>query len=153
MTLYTYTVTIDNVERNVLSFADPDDVLNKGLIGKSVIGYLKETDKEVLPENIVYNADFVEIFKRTIKTAALASVDLMKSASQQQNGFVYIIDQRTKDQNETKARDILGSFEVIGGQLNTDSFQFNPNYQIISTDGLFRLPDNFEKAILNEIAE
>ncbi len=153
MTLYTYTVTIDNVERNVLSFADPDDVLNKGLVGKSVIGYLKETDKEVLPENIVYNVDFIELFKRTIKTEALASVDLMKSATQQQNGFVYIIDQRTKDQNETKARDILGSFEVTGGQLNADSFQFNPNYQIISTDGLFRLPDNFEKALLNEIAE
>jgi len=153
MTLYTYTVTIENVERNVLSFANPDDAFNKGLVGKSVIGYLKETDKGVTSENIVYNVDFVVLFKRTIKTAALASVDLMKSATQQQNGFVYIIDQRSKDQNETKARDILGSFEVTGGQLNPDSFQFNPNYQIISTDGLFRLPDNFAKALMNEIAE
>ena len=68
-------------------------------------------------------------------------------------GLSIIIDQRSKDQNETKARDILGSFEVTGGQLNADSFQFNPNYQIISTHGIFRLPDNFEKALLNEIAE
>lgn len=153
MTVYTYTARIDNVERNILSFTDPDNVFNKGLISKSVIGYLKQPDKEVLPDNIVYNSDFVELFERTIKNVALASDNLLKSATQQQNGFVYIIDQRTEDQNEPKARDILGSFEVINGQLKADSFQFNPNYQIISTDGLFRLPDDFEKALLNELAE
>jgi len=81
----------------------------------------------------------------------LTSDDLMKSARQQKNGFIYIVDQRTKEQNQTEAKDILGSFEVADGQLNSDSFQFNPNYQIISIDGLFRLPDNFEKALLNEI--
>lgn len=153
MKLYTYTTKIDNVERNILSFAEPDYVFNKGLVSKSVIGYLKQTGKEVLPDNIVYNSDFVELFKRTIEIVALASDDLMKSAAQQQNGFVYIIDQRTENQNETKATDILGSFEVNGGRLNADSFQFNPNYQIISADGLFRLPENFEKALLNEIAK
>lgn len=151
MRLYTYTVTIDNVERAVLSVADPEDAFNKGLISRGIIGYLKQKDKEVHPENITYNADFVELFQKAIKTAALNSDDLMKSARQQKNGFIYIVDQRTKDQNETKAMDILGSFEVTEGQLNSDSFQFNPNYQIISIEGLFRLPDNFEKALLNEI--
>ena len=151
MRLYTYTVTIDNVEREVLSVADPDNAFAKGLASKSIVGYLKQRDKEVNPDNIIYNPDFVELFRRIIKSAALTSGDLTKSATQQKNGFIYIVDQRAKDKNETKAKDILGSFEVREGHLNADSFQFNPNYQIVSTDGLFRLPDNFEDAIMNEI--
>ena len=153
MKLYTYTVTIDDVERDILSFTEPDTAFSKGLANKSIVGYLKEREAEVHPDNIIYNPDFVELFVRTVKSTALATEELMKAAIQQRNGFIYIVDQRTREQNETKSKDILGSFEVTDGNLNADSFQFNPNYQIISSDGLFKLPDNFEKAILDEIGE
>src|SRR5690349_14955056 len=68
MRLYTYTVTIDNVERDVLSVADPDYAFAKGLASKSIVGYLKTKDDELNPDNIIYNADFVELFKKIIKS-------------------------------------------------------------------------------------
>jgi len=153
MKLYTYKVEIENIERDLLSVIDPDTVFSKGLIGNGVIGYLRNTDGEVNPDNIIYNPDFIELFKRTIKSTTLTSEDLLKSALQQQNGYIYIVDQRAKNEKETEQRDILGSIKVIEGQVSADSFQFNPNYEIISADGIFRLPDNFEKALLNEITK
>ncbi|MGC3946391.1 MAG: hypothetical protein QM762_18035 [Chryseolinea sp.] len=153
MNLYTYFVKIDNIERSVLSFLEPGSAFTKGFTGKSVIGFLKQTDKGVLPENIVYNPDFIEIFKRAIKIAALDSPDLESAATSQQNGFIYIIDRRSKNNDETKSKDIIGSFEVTQGQLNDESFQFNPNYQIISSEGIFQLPEDFEKVLLKEIEE
>ncbi len=151
MELYIYKTLIDNIDKHLISLIQSDIVFEKGLEGKSVIGYLKDPTLEVSKDNIIYNQNFVEIFQASIESAAMQSSELAKSAKQQQNGYIYIIDQRAINKGDTKQYDILGAFLVENGQITLNSFQTNPNYEIISCDGLFKLPLVFEQNIIKAI--
>ncbi len=82
----------------------------------------------------------------------LQSDELKNSALQQQNGYMYVIDQRAIHK-DTKPYDIVGAFEVKNGQIIVGSYQPNKNYEIISTDGLFKLPRVYEENIMKVISE
>ncbi len=152
MELFVYTTLIDDIERALLSPIKMDDASENGLKGKSVIGYLKNPDKEISKDNVVINPDFTQVFQQTVKSTGLQSDELKNSARQQQNGYMYVIDQRAIHK-DTKPYDIVGAFEVKNGQIIADSYQPNKNYEIISIDGLFKLPSVYEENILRAIAE
>ena len=75
------------------------------------------------------------------------------SAQKQKQGYIYIIDQRDKHYPNTKPFDIIGAFDLLNGQAIIDSYQANPNYQIVSADGLFQLPDIYFKNLLTEMRD
>lgn len=66
---------------------------------------------------------------------------LINSAIEQQEGWVYIIDQRIKTpEGEVPPYDIIGGFKVENNKLK--GFSGNPNYQIKSSNGFTDLGEN-----------
>jgi hypothetical protein len=63
---------------------------------------------------------------------------------QQQNGFIYIKDQRGIHDIETLQEDIIGSFEAKNGELLHDSYLPNNGYKFISDKGGFVLQQELE---------
>ena len=151
MDIFAYTVIIDNTERHLLSLIRSEDAFQNGLKGKSVIGYLKNPEGTISKENVSINPEFVKLFQEVIRMTAQNSESLTKSAKQQNSGYIYIIDQRAISNPDTKPYDIIGAFEVKNGNIIAESYQANSNYEIISIDGLFKLPPEFEQNILNAV--
>jgi hypothetical protein len=46
---------------------------------------------------------------------------------------------------------VVGGFEVRDGMIVSNSYQANPNHQILSADGLFRLPPELHKRLMETI--
>jgi len=133
-----YKVVIDNIERNVLSLIPHDEVFKNGLPNKGIIGYVTNPLNSLSPDNVYLNPNFIKLFHKIIRETSLTEESFKLSAQRQKQGYVYIIDQRDKHYPNTKSCDIIGAFQVVDGEVIVDSYQPNPNYQIISEGGLFQ---------------
>lgn len=145
---FIYKVTANNAEQHLVSLLETEAVLQKGLACKSVIGHLKDGDKPLSPDNIVYNPLFMTLFQDVIRSTALASPEIEESAKEQVNGFIYIIDQRSEGKVKIKPHNIIAALEVKDETILPESLQFNPNYQVVSSEGLFILPDMYEQNLV-----
>lgn len=151
MNLYAYKTRVNDRELMLLSLIDLQHEANvKG--DKAIIGYLKDEYGPVEHDNIFYNPQFIDRFHKTMKFFAQFSDAMISMAEQQQHGFIYITDQRGKDEKEQDAADIIGSFEVKNGEILHDSYQPNPAYRLVSKKGLFRLPQELEALLLTAIS-
>jgi hypothetical protein len=139
MNLYSFTLN----QRIYLSLLHPS--ATKEFSEKAILGYLAEGQQEVLHANIVYNPAFLDLFHKVIVLTALRSQDIAAGASQQETGFIYIVDQRRPSEGKDKPEDIVGSFEVLNGTIHPLSYQPNPNYQPISESGIFKIPGDFDQ--------
>lgn len=151
MSLFIYKVSIDGVERNVLSLLPSEEVFSTGLKGKAIVGYVFDPSANLSLNNVQINPTFVSLFQKVIYITSLKASALKEAAHRQQQGFIYIIDQRDRHYPNTKARDIIGAFAVKDGVIQVDSYQPNPNYQIVSDDGLFQLSSDYTQNILAEM--
>jgi hypothetical protein len=143
MTLKIFYTLIDNVERQVLSFVPHETAFETGIPNSAIVGYLKNPEFGLIPENIQYNPEFIKLFHKVVKDTAAVSKHLIEASHKQNVGYVYITDMRDKNYPNTKAQDIIGAFELLEGSIIEDKYQPNPNYQLISTDGVFLLPDSY----------
>jgi hypothetical protein len=68
------------------------------------------------------------------------------------DGWVYVIDQRTRTpQDAVPPEDIVGAFEVKGGQVVPGSYRPGPKHMILSADGFFRLGSELLPCLLEEL--
>lgn len=139
MNLYSFTLN----QRTYLSLLDPAS--SKEFSEKAILGYLAEGKQEVIHKNIVYNPAFLDLFHKVVVLTALRSQDIAAGAAQQETGFIYIVDQRMLTEGKDKPEDIVGSFEVLNGTIHPLSYQPNPSYQLISENGLFKIPGDFDQ--------
>ena len=151
MNPYIYEVEIDGIARNVLSFLSTDEVFSTGLQGHAIVGYVRDPSAKLSFRNIQINPSFISLFQRVVYATSLNIPALREAALRQQQGFIYIIDQRDRNYPNTKATDIIGAFAVKDGVLQQESYQPNPNYQIVSEDGLFQLPLDYIENLLAEM--
>ena len=143
MILKLFEVEIDNSIRHMLSFIPHEEAFENGINNKAVVGYLIDPNAPVLHENITYNPSFIYLFHKTVKETSVNSKQLSEAALKQNSGYIYIIDLRDKNRPNTKPQDIIGAFKLDEGRIVEDSYSPNPNYQLISEDGAFKLPDDF----------
>jgi hypothetical protein len=139
MNLYSFPLN----QRNYLSVLDP--ATTKGFSEKAILGYLQDDNKPVMHDNIVYNPAFIDLFHKIIVLTALRSQDIAAGASMQETGFIYIVDQRKPSEGKDKPEDIVGSFEVLNGTIHPLSYQPNPGYHLISENGVFKIPGDFDQ--------
>lgn len=110
----------------------------------AIVGMLKNRQGAIIHHNIVYNPHFVDFFHKTM----LAFAEFTTGAAvQQTNGFMYVVDERSKNPDAPEKRDIIGSFEVKAGVVLKDTYVPNPAYEFISEDGLFKLPAQIERVL------
>lgn len=151
MNYYVYESLINEKERKFISIVGTDIIFKKGLKKEVIIGELKE-GLELKPENFIPNKAFLELFHRVISGEILHDPDAISEAEKINEGYVYIIDKRVEHPEGTiNPIDIIGAIQVDKGSLIENSYQGNPNYSLLTDEGLFQLSDTLETGLLKEV--
>lgn len=143
MNLYAIQTEVNGKPTTLLTLLDPEsmaEVKNE----RAILGILKNSQEPVLHHNIIYNPAFVDYFHKTM----LVFAEFANGTNPiQNNGFLYVVDERSSSPDQPLEEDIIGSFEVSAGIVLKDTYVPNPSYQFISKNGLFRLPSQVEKVL------
>lgn len=111
---------------------------------KAIVGMLKNIAGPISHENIIYNPAFVDFFHKTM----LVFAEFTSGTNLSQNqGFMYLVDERSLTPDAPEQKDIIGSFEVSTGLVLKETYVPNANYQFISNQGLFKLPAQIERVL------
>lgn len=148
MTPQIYQVHINGEVRTVLSFLSMEEVFSAGLSGSAIVGHVIDPSKPLLTNNVKVNPAFLTLFHKVVQDTSIELEDFKNEAMRQGNGYVYIIDHRDRHYPNTRSYDIIGAFPIEKGKATHQSYQPNPNYQILSEDGLFRLPEPYNQKLL-----
>jgi hypothetical protein len=159
----------DSLPINVCSADTPDGVkdyvicipidtaFEHGLIPETIIGVLLQPVGQIAaitPEVFARNRAFVDFLHDVISRRGPSLPGLIAEARRQGEGWVCIIDQRTRNpQGHIPPEDIIGVFAVRGGQVVPDSYQRCPKHMILSADGFLRLEAGLQACLLEELTE
>ena len=126
-----------------------------GLLPEMIVGVLRgpvESVEAITPAVFARNRVFVDFMHSVIARRGPELPGLIAAARRQGDGFVYIIDQRTPTpQGAVPMEDIVGGFEVKGGQVVPGSYRPNSEHMILSSRGFFQLGE-LQPYLLGEIA-
>ena len=132
-----------------------EQAVAKGLPAEAIIGVLLrplESGEAVTPAVFARNRVFVDFLHALIARRGPELPGLVAAAARQGDGWVYVIDQRTRTpQGAIPPEDILGGFEVKGGQVVAGSYRANPKHMILSPDGFFKLDAELQAYLLEEL--
>jgi hypothetical protein len=128
----------------------------RGLAPEAIIGVLLrplEPGEAITPAVFARNRVFVDFMHGVIARRGPKLPGLIAEAQRQGDGWVYIIDQRTRTpQGAVPPEDIIVAFEVRGGQVVPDSYCPSPSHIILTADGFFRLGVELQTCLLEELA-
>ena len=151
--VYLYATLRNGVQSNYLSFLEPEHVYQYGLAGEAIIGEV-DSSLSISPGHFARNSVFKDFLHRVIARVASTLPELQWQASQEPDGSLFIIDARVADPNgDILPEDILGVFRVTNGKIVPGSYQMNPNHQLVSQKGLFRLHPAIHAELLRELRE
>ena len=132
--LTVYTVDTPNGSKDSLSCLPHEQAFRRGLSPEAVIGELRrplKPNEAITPAAFARNRVFVDFMHEVIARRGPEFSGLIAEARRQGDGWVYIIDQRTKaPQGAVPREDIVGAFEVKEGQLLPGSYRPNPKHML-----------------------
>jgi hypothetical protein len=135
-----------------LSPLSPEQVEEIGsLRGEAIIGFINGLLVSI--EHFYPNRVFKDFTQKVIADEAPKDNELQTAALKQQEGWLYIIDNRVADveREETSPEDILGVFEIKDGQIVANSYQPNENYLLFGNNGLMHLPGSLHEALIKAL--
>jgi len=136
----------------VVSLLPEDLVFRLGLTRQAVVGVIVDSNRELTPENFRPNKAFVDLLHSTIATYGPELEPLREAARQQVTGWLYVIDGRTPTPTgEVPPHDICGRFDLRDGVVVQDSYERNPNHDILSENGLFRLEPTLQQRLMDAV--
>jgi hypothetical protein len=151
-----YRVDTPDGEKDYVSCLTHEQVFARGLPPEAIIGVLLrplEAGEPITPAVFARNRVFVEFMQSMIARRGPELPGLVAEARRQGEGWVYVIDQRTRTpQGAIPPEDIVGAFEVKGGQVVPDSYRPSPRHLILSADGFFQLGAELQACLLEELA-
>jgi hypothetical protein len=132
-----------------------EQIFSRGLAPQAIIGVLLrplESGEAISPAVFARNRAFVDFMHGVITRRGPQLPGLMAEARRQAEGWVYVVDQRTRTpQGDVPPEDIVGAFEIKGGQVLADSYTPNPKHMILSPDGFVRLGSELQPCLLEEL--
>lgn len=153
---YVCRVATPEGEQDYVTLLPPEAALAHGLAPEAIIGVLSRPLAEgeaISPELFARNRVFVDFLHEVIARYAPDQPGLQAEAQRLGEGWVYVIDQRTPTPGgPVPPEDILGAFEVKGGEVVPGSYRPNPRHRIFSTNGFFRLDAGLHQCLLREMA-
>jgi hypothetical protein len=152
--MFIYSISSEKGNEQVLSLISPEAIYNKNMPSETIVGKLakdlSENDK-INFNNFIPNLSFINFLHDVIAKHGSKVSSLSAQAQKQKKGWVYLIDGRCSDsQGEVLPEDIIGSFEVIEGQIIPNSYQKNSKHLIFSKKGLFKLQSTLNKHLMQE---
>lgn len=132
-----------------------EHVFARGLRPEAIIGVILRRlapGEAITPAVFARNRVFVDFLHALIARRGPELSGLVAEAARQGDGWVYVIDQRTRTpQGSIPPEDIIGAFEVQDGQVVADSYRPSPNHMILSADGFFQLGSELQAILLEEL--
>ncbi len=133
-----------------------EQVFGRGLAPEAIIGVLLrplEPGEAITPAIFARNRVFVDFMQGVIARRGPEMPGLIAAARRQGNGWVYIIDQRTRTpEGAVPPEDIVGAFEVRTGGVVPGSYLPNAKHLILSGGGFFQLGNELQTCLLEELA-
>ncbi len=155
MKINIYHVNTPDGPKDYVACLSHEQVFLKGLDPKAIFGVLLRplsADENITPSVFTQNSVFVKFLHEVIARRALESLSLIEEARRQGEGWVYVIDQRTRNPREAvPPEDVVGVFEVRGGCIVLGSYRPNPGHMILSANGFFRLSAELQACLVQEL--
>ena len=133
-----------------------EQVFERGLPAEAIIGVLLRPLKSgdaITPAVFARNRVFVDFMQGVIARRGPDLPGLIAEGRRQGDGWLYVVDQRTPTlQGAVPPEDIVGAFEVKGGQVVPGSYRPSPKHLILSSSGFFRLGPELQQCLLAELA-
>ena len=143
-------------DRDYVTLSAPATAFSRGLPPEAIVGVLAHPlrpDEPITPDIFSANRVFIDFLHQVIARQAPHHPGLQAEARRLGQGFVYIIDQRTRDPSgSVPPEDIIGAVEVEGGEVVQGSYRRNPNHVLLSSAGFFRLDANLHQFLLEALA-
>lgn len=133
-----------------------EQVFARGLAREAIIGVLRrplEPGERITPAVFVRNPAFEDFLHEMVARRGPQVPGLKAEARRQREGWVYIVDQRTRTpQGHVPPEDIVGVFAVERGKIALESYERSPKHLILSVDGFFQLGPELQACLLEELA-
>lgn len=143
--------------KHFVSCLPGEHVFARGLAPEAIVGVLLRPPKpgeDITPAIFARNRVFVDFMHDVIARRGPGAAGLVAAARRQGDGWLYVIDQRTRTPDgAVPPEDIVGGFEVRGGQLLPGSYRASPRHVILSADGFFQLGEELQACLLEELAK
>lgn len=141
--------------KDYVTYVPHQTAFERGLAPEAIIGVLLQPVDQVAsitPAVFARNRVFVDFLHAVIARRGPELPGLVAEARRQGEGWVYIIDQRTRNpQGHIPPEDVIGVFAVQGGRIVPDSYQSCPKHLILSADGFFQLGAELQACLLEEL--
>src|SRR5438128_488078 len=112
--------------KDYVSCLPHEQVFARGLVPEAIIGVLLRPlapGESIIPTVFARNRVFVDFMQGVVARRGPELPGLIAEARRQAEGWVYVIDQRTRTpQGAIPPEDIVGAFEVKGGKVLRDSY-------------------------------
>ena len=155
--VHVYEVVLDGKPGSRVSLLPPEHVSQRGLPALAIIGSLRVSPAhggDVVPANFEPNPAFVAFLLDFVGRTAPTDPGFARSAREQGDGWIYIIDARTPTpMGEVPLEDIIGAFEVRQGRLVGGSWQPMDSHRLVTERGLFRLSRFLEQRLLDALRQ
>ena len=141
-------------DRRVLSFVSPEEAQVLGGIPiQAVVGEFEGEAEDFSVGSFRPNPLFSAFLHKTIQTWGPEDPELRAAARGQASGWIYIIDLRTPEgpQGRVPAEDIVGAFQVQGGEIIGASYQPLPTHLVYTHNGMCRLPASLRIAMIRRL--
>lgn len=141
-------------ELHLLSPFSKDELQNVQSRSELFIGHLIEPSIGVVPGNISYNKDFLVHLHSLVRDVMVNDPDVIEKAKEQSNGFVFIIDRRSRasasvNEGNVDKEDIIGIFLCNDFKTDESKYRPNPDYMLISSKGISLLPIAIEEKLID----
>jgi hypothetical protein len=139
----------EDIYLQALSPLSPEEVNQiGGLKSEAIIGFLN--NEQAYREGFSPNKVFLDFMQDIIAAEAPKDLALKKAAMEEQEEWIYIIDNRCPNE-DAEPEDIIGAFEVKDGIIIPGSYYRNENYSVYGENGLFQLPDSLYEVLIQAI--
>jgi hypothetical protein len=127
----------------------------QGIAPEAIVGEFTEPISPDVPiplNAFVRNSLFVELMHRVIAREAPKLKSFQAQAKKQNNGWLYVIDQRNRNpEGDVSSEDVIGAFEIKDGKAVMDSYAANKDHRILSERGFFDLGAELYELLLEEL--
>lgn len=142
--------------RDYVTLVSPEVAFSQGLAPEAIVGVLLRPlgpDEPLTPELFARNRVFVDFLHEVIARYGPDQPGCKAEASRLGEGWIYIIDQRTATPGgAVPPEDLIGAFEVKGGNVLPGTYQPSPKHMILSPKGFFRLDAGLHQCLMRELA-
>jgi len=138
--MHIYKLFEEDSPLHVVSPFSSTELTTLGLDGTTILGRIKNTKLPITHDNIEMSSEFMVMYHQAVRDIMCTVPDVVSEASQQENGFVFIVDGRAPEGKDIPKEDIIGIFLVNERKTDASRYRPNPDYRWFTQSGAAQMP-------------